>query len=175
MALASIAPELIVFDDLRAPHLLTYRIREARSAAPQAKIVVLTVALDAARMAALANAGADAAIARELDAARLATLLREVEAGTVYHVLTRPGEAPAALRDDALTTRELETLRLVAAGLANGSVARRMRVTERTVAFHLSNVYRKLGVANRTEASHYAHIHGLLTGRGTDVAPAEAA
>ena len=34
-------------------------------------------------------------------------------------------------------------------------------MTEQTVKFHLSNVYRKLGVANRTEASHYAHVHGL--------------
>ena len=39
-------------------------------------------------------------------------------------------------------------------------------MTEQTVKFHLSNVYRKLGVANRTEASHYAHMHGL-----TDVFP----
>ena len=35
-------------------------------------------------------------------------------------------------------------------------------MTEQTVKFHLSNVYRKLGVANRTEASHYAHVHGLV-------------
>ena len=35
-------------------------------------------------------------------------------------------------------------------------------MTEQTVKFHLSNVYRKLGVANRTEASHYAHVHGLI-------------
>jgi DNA-binding CsgD family transcriptional regulator len=37
-------------------------------------------------------------------------------------------------------------------------------VTEQTVKFHLSNIYRKLGVSNRTEASHYAHVHGLLNG-----------
>jgi hypothetical protein len=36
-------------------------------------------------------------------------------------------------------------------------------VTEQTVKFHLSNIYRKLGVANRTQASHYAHVHGLLS------------
>ena len=35
-------------------------------------------------------------------------------------------------------------------------------MTEQTVKFHLSNTYRKLGVANRTEASHFAHTHGLL-------------
>ena len=44
-------------------------------------------------------------------------------------------------------------------------------MTEQTVKFHLSNVYRKLGVANRTEASHYAHVHQLVETE-RDVAPA---
>ena len=61
-----------------------------------------------------------------------------------------------------LTPRELEILRLVAAGASNGRIARQLWVTEQTVKFHLSNVYRKLGVANRTEASHYAHVHELI-------------
>jgi ATP/maltotriose-dependent transcriptional regulator MalT len=39
-------------------------------------------------------------------------------------------------------------------------------VTEQTVKFHLSNIYRKLEVANRTEASRWAQLHGLLDGRG---------
>ena len=61
-----------------------------------------------------------------------------------------------------LTARELEILRWVAAGASNSAIARELFVTEQTVKFHLSNVYRKLGVANRTEASHYAHVHGLI-------------
>ena len=48
------------------------------------------------------------------------------------------------------------------AGAANSHIARQLWVTEQTVKFHLSNIYRKLGVANRTEASHYAHVHRLL-------------
>ena len=61
-----------------------------------------------------------------------------------------------------LTARELEILRLVAAGLSNARIAAKLWVTEQTVKFHLSNVYRKLGVGNRTEASHHAHVHGML-------------
>ena len=49
----------------------------------------------------------------------------------------------------------------MAAGATNGEIARQLWVTEQTVKFHLSNVYRKLDVANRTEASHYAHVNGL--------------
>ena len=53
-------------------------------------------------------------------------------------------------------------LQLVAAGSTNGEIAQKLWVTEQTVKFHLSNVYRKLEVGNRTEASHYAHVNGLI-------------
>jgi DNA-binding CsgD family transcriptional regulator len=61
-----------------------------------------------------------------------------------------------------LTKREREILQLVAEGHSNSQLARMLWVTEQTVKFHLSNIYRKLDVANRTEASRWAQIHGLL-------------
>jgi len=61
-----------------------------------------------------------------------------------------------------LTKRELEILRLVAEGYSNSQAAEMLWVTEQTVKFHLSNIYKKLRVANRTEASRWAQIHGLL-------------
>ena len=71
--------------------------------------------------------------------------------------------AHAVATDDCpLTTRELEILQLVARGSTNGEIARRLWVTEQTVKFHLSNIYRKLEVGNRTQASHYAHVNGLV-------------
>ena len=57
-----------------------------------------------------------------------------------------------------LTRRELEILRLVAEGHSNSQLARMLWVTEQTVKFHLSNIYRKLDVANRTEASRWAQM-----------------
>jgi DNA-binding CsgD family transcriptional regulator len=56
----------------------------------------------------------------------------------------------------------METLRWVAEGHTNAWIARKLWVTEQTVKFHLTNIYRKLDVANRTEASHYALVNGLL-------------
>ena len=50
----------------------------------------------------------------------------------------------------------------VAEGRSNKDVARALWVTEQTVKFHLSNIYRKLGVSNRTEATRYAYEHGLV-------------
>jgi DNA-binding CsgD family transcriptional regulator len=60
-----------------------------------------------------------------------------------------------------LTRRELEVLQLVSSGMTNRAVARALWVTSETVKFHLSNVYRKLGVSNRVEASQWAHENGV--------------
>jgi DNA-binding NarL/FixJ family response regulator len=73
-----------------------------------------------------------------------------------------------------LTRRELEILRLVSEGHSNSQLARILWVTEQTVKFHLSNVYRKLDVANRTEASRWAQVHGLLSSRAERVSQSAA-
>jgi DNA-binding CsgD family transcriptional regulator len=85
------------------------------------------------------------------------------------HVSKRPARsrgsriAAVAAEGFSLTPRELEVLQLVASGSSNMEIAQALWVTEQTVKFHLSNVYRKLDVANRTEASHYAHVNGLVS------------
>ena len=61
-----------------------------------------------------------------------------------------------------MTRRELEILTLVAEGHSNSQLAKMLWVTEQTVKFHLSNIYRKLDVANRTEASRWAQMKGIL-------------
>jgi LuxR family transcriptional regulator, maltose regulon positive regulatory protein len=58
-------------------------------------------------------------------------------------------------RADEVTARELEILDLVAEGLTNAEVARRLWVTEGTVKFHLSRIYRKIGARNRTAAARW--------------------
>lgn len=55
--------------------------------------------------------------------------------------------------DPRLSPRETEVVQMAVLGLTNGEIARRLRVTPHAVKFHLSSVYRKLGVANRTEAA----------------------
>jgi DNA-binding CsgD family transcriptional regulator len=63
-----------------------------------------------------------------------------------------------------LTRREVEVLSLVSRGWTNRTVARTLWVTDETVKFHLSNIYRKLGVANRAEASQWAAECGIAEG-----------
>jgi DNA-binding NarL/FixJ family response regulator len=72
-----------------------------------------------------------------------------------------------------LTRREVEVLRLVASGATNRSVAATLWVTDQTVKFHLSNIYRKLGVRNRFEAARWAWDNGLLAVEAIDEVPFE--
>jgi DNA-binding NarL/FixJ family response regulator len=162
--LGGLKPDVIVVDDVQVRARVIDRIREARQLAPQAKIVLLADDMGADWLDEAAQAGTAAAIAKSTDAAAVGMLIREVAAGNVYHAFMprRAPRAEATPLADMLTRRELEILRYVTAGMSNGLIARELWVTEQTVKFHLSNIYRKLGVRNRTEASHYAHVNGFL-------------
>ena len=85
--------------------------------------------------------------------------LRQVVEPTIYFAAPAPGEEPAAAA--GLTERETAMLRALARGLSNAAISKEFWVTEQTVKFHLTNIYRKLGVKNRTEATRYAYQHGL--------------
>jgi DNA-binding NarL/FixJ family response regulator len=130
-------------------------------------IVALVVRIDGDWLRRALDAGASGAISKVIQPAALATLLRETVEGHLVHspsVVTRRDairEAPSA-EDSPLTEREGEILRLVACGATNGEIARTLWITQQTVKFHLSNIYRKLDLANRTEACHYAHVTGLV-------------
>jgi len=132
--------------------------------ASSAKIILLTGDMDSEWLHEAHDRGVDAVVSVSVGTAGIGQLIRQLALGAVYHPLTAPRQAAAASdpHHPDLTTRELEILRLVAAGASNSQVAMELWVTEQTVKFHLSNTYRKLGVANRTEAAHYAYTHGLL-------------
>jgi DNA-binding NarL/FixJ family response regulator len=166
-AVAEAAPDVVIVDEMTWSDNAVARIAEIRRATPGAKIIVLTAQPDADWLGNAVRAGADAAIAKTVQPTTLGLLVREIWAGTVHHAFTtRRAATSGDAGHDGLTPRELEILQLVASGASNGVIARQLWVTEQTVKFHLSNVYRKLGVANRTAASHYAHMNGLATHGG---------
>jgi DNA-binding NarL/FixJ family response regulator len=157
-------PDVVVFDEMVTPALALSRIGEAREAAAEAKLIVLMGRMQGEWLAKAVDAGLDAAICKSLHPPGIAMLIRAICRGAVYHRFAQPARAAAqpALTRGALTRREHEILQLIAEGASNGQIASRLCVTEQTVKFHLSNVYRKLGVANRTQASRYAHVHRLV-------------
>ena len=153
--------DTVVVDDTQEPEDAFARLQELSTLLPDAKRILLTIRMDAEVQAQAFEAGADAVISKAVHPVSLATLLREISRETVVHrprVVAKP-----VVNDCPLTDRELEILRLVSQGYTNGKIARELWVTEQTVKFHLSNTYRKLGVANRTEASRYAHMNALVS------------
>jgi DNA-binding NarL/FixJ family response regulator len=159
--LAEQCPDVVLVDDMQDSDDALARLAEIESCAPDAKALLLTVDMDDEWLDKAFQAGASAVLSKSVHPVALGTLLREIVRGTVVHSPRRV-KAVDALEDCPLTTRELEILRLAAQGMTNGRIARELWVTEQTVKFHLSNTYRKLGVANRTEASRYAHMNQLV-------------
>jgi DNA-binding NarL/FixJ family response regulator len=160
--IAQVGPDVVVLDEMTDRDAVLSRIREARGAAPQCKLVLLSGDMDGEWLARAAGAGINAAIGKSAHLASVGMLVREVVAGNVFHAFGVAAVEPEPAAAAELTAREMEILQLVAAGMSNGRIAAQLWVTEQTVKFHLSNIYRKLGLANRTEASHYAHTHGLV-------------
>jgi len=159
--LAQQEADVVLIDELRTAAHTLERIAELRRAVPDAKLVLLTLCIERAWFDEACAAGIDAAVGKAAQPGSLGTLVREVVRGNVFHAFapTTPARLSAL---PSLTNRELETLRLAASGQSNSGIARHLWVTEQTVKFHLSNIYRKLGVTNRTQASHLAHSHGLF-------------
>ena len=87
-----------------------------------------------------------------------------LEQAVEYALEQEPAPEPAATEPypAGLSAREAEVLRLVANGLTNAEVAEKLFLSSRTVDWHLSSIYRKLGLHSRTEASRFASEHGLL-------------
>ena len=128
--------------------------------------IVLSLHHEPRHIDAALAAGAVAYVIKTAHPDDLASAIRQAFDHSIYlsnsTVLTRSSREAAEDEGPGLTRRELEILRLVAEGHSNAQLARMLWVTEQTVKFHLSNVYRKLGVANRTEASRWAQLNGLL-------------
>jgi DNA-binding NarL/FixJ family response regulator len=154
-------PDVVLVDDMHVREDALARLREVNEHTPDATALLLTMQMDEESLDELFAAGASAVLSKAVHPVALGTLLREVVQGHVVH-RPRRGRAASAADECPLTSRELEILRLAAQGYTNGRIARELWVTEQTVKFHLSNTYRKLGVANRTEASRYAHLNDLV-------------
>jgi len=130
------------------------------------RVVVLSMHDDPQHVNQALADGACGYIVKSIEPAELASAIRHTVDGTVFTSAGAPSSLRSTSQDSPqrlITERELEILQYVAEGLSNSQIGKQLWVTEQTVKFHLSNTYRKLGVANRTEAAHYAHVHGLLT------------
>jgi DNA-binding NarL/FixJ family response regulator len=160
----SLTPDVLLLD-LRMP-VLDGLGALGRLGGLGVRVIVLTSVSDPVDVAPAMRAGAAGFLYKDVDPAALVQAIRAVHGGQVLlapeaavAMLSGPGPVTDAVA--ALTERELEVLRLVAAGCSNREIARALVVAEKTVKTHVSNVLMKLGVQDRTQAALYAVRHGL--------------
>ena len=145
------------------------RVRERYQ--DRVKVIVIASESDPAVIESVFRHGAAGYIVKTVDVRDLGPSIRQSLDGTAYHAFGLPAiNDDTVARDAGLSERETEILRAVARGLSNKAISRELWVTEQTVKFHLTNVYRKLDVSNRTEAARWALGHGMHIGENSSQA-----
>lgn len=160
--------------DLRMPRMDGYecldRIRQQWPALP---VVVLTVDEDPETSLRVMDSGAAAYVPKYIHPADLVSVVRQVAAGSILIVGSRGTarnvsevKTKAKVEAFGLTERELQVLQLVAQGKTNSEIAEELYVTTKTVKFHLTSIFVKMRVSNRTEAATSALTNGLVRVEG---------
>jgi DNA-binding NarL/FixJ family response regulator len=162
-AIADLAPDVVLLD-LKMPGLDGQGVLE-RLEQDGPRILVLTSATDAERVPAAIAAGAAGFVYKDIDPDALASAIRTVHSGQMLL-------APVAMRGlmsgnggastaPSLTPRESQVLGLIAKGQTNRQIARALGVSEKTVKTHVTNLLRRIGAADRTQAALWAVRHGI--------------
>jgi DNA-binding NarL/FixJ family response regulator len=128
---------------------------------PNVKVVMFSATTTAEDIETALRRGASAYILKTVNPLDLAAAIRQSADETVYSAPPRPEVVRPEDQSD-LTDRERMVLAAVMRGLPNKAISKELWVTEQTVKFHLSNIYRKLGVPNRTAAVRFAQEHSLI-------------
>jgi NarL family two-component system response regulator LiaR len=172
-ATAELSPDVVLMD-LRMPRHDPQggiqAIRQIVACYPQVKVLALTESDDEADVRQAALAGAVGYLVKSVKAAQIAEAVRAAFAGkgwldpsvTAYLLHDYRRASQEAPLHPALTPTERRVLELIADGKATGEIADELFVAEKTVKNHLANIYRKLGVKNRSHAVSEGYRQGLL-------------
>ncbi|MGZ4269171.1 MAG: response regulator [Solirubrobacteraceae bacterium] len=162
-------PDVIVMDLQMAPIDGIESIRRIRALYDDIEVVALTSFAEEERVHAALEAGASGYVLKDSDADDVAAAIRAAHRGeaqidpVVARRLMSSLHRPRS--DDPiseLTARELDVLRLVAAGEPNKRIAAQLAISERTARTHVSRILRKLGLSSRTQAALWAVREGLV-------------
>jgi DNA-binding NarL/FixJ family response regulator len=144
--------------------------RRIRSALPETQILVLTTYADDGSLFPALQAGARGYLTKDASAEEIETAIRALAAGRTHLdpaiqerliaavIDAAPDNRPAP---DDLTPREVEVLKLIAAGLSNAEIATALVVSGATVKTHINHILSKTGARDRVQAVRYAYQHGI--------------
>jgi DNA-binding NarL/FixJ family response regulator len=170
-AVAEHDPDVVLMD-LRMPRCDgVTATRRVRAEHPRTQVVVLTTFAEDAEMLAALRAGARGYLTKDADADEVVRALRRVVSGEadlapqvqrrLLELLPRQESPLDRPPPDNLTERELQVLRLIAAGLSNNEIATQLYVSDATVKTHVNHLFAKTGVRDRAQVVAYAYRHGL--------------
>jgi DNA-binding NarL/FixJ family response regulator len=157
------SPDVVLLD-LRMPGVdgLT-ALEQIRRDHPEVKVVILSASSDQQVIQAALAKGASAYVIKSVNPVDLASTIRQVMEGSVFHAVGLPAQGQASPATElGLTAREVSILQALARGLSNQAIGKELFVAEQTVKFHLTNIYRKLEATNRTEAVRLAYQRGIV-------------
>jgi DNA-binding NarL/FixJ family response regulator len=171
---AELGPQVVIMDAQMPAGQSLEALRQIKLLNADTRVLLLSTLEREDYLYETLQAGADGYVLKDIQPDELAQAVRSVARGEVLvqpqiasRLISRFGRERQGGRPvnalENLTARELEVLRLLARGLRNKEIAARLYVSERTVNFHLANIYQKLNVSGRTEALSKAHEQGLLT------------
>ncbi len=157
-------PDVVVLD-LNMPGMDGLRcLEQLRAQQPTVRCVVLSAIDDADTIAAALRRGAAGYVLKSINPLDLAAAIRQSVERSVFQATEFAGtDTHDAARTAGLSEKEVKVLGELAQGKSNRQIAETLWLSEQTVKFHLRNVYRKLGVANRTEALRLALDRDLVT------------
>jgi DNA-binding NarL/FixJ family response regulator len=155
-------PHVLILD-LRMPGADgLYVLGQVKRHFPRTRVAICSVTTDSQVIRTVLERGVDAYIVKADRPIDLPSILRLVMERTIDEPIGMPDaqRKPEVIAN--LTDREVAILYALARGLSNEAIGRELWVAEQTVKFHLTNIYRKLGVSNRTGAARFAYQHGLV-------------
>lgn len=180
LALAQeLLPDLVLMDIQMGDWDGVTATRRIRSSVPSTRVIILTNHDQDELVFSSIRAGASGYLLKELTAAQLANAIRTVADGfsLIYpsiaaRVLDEFGRPRSSRLEGGssetesyhdLTAREREVLQLIAQGRSNKEIAGELKISERTVKTHVSNIFGKLELSDRTQVALYAHKRGLAS------------
>jgi len=167
---AKLKPDVVLMD-IKMPNVDGIEAtRQIVEAVPGVKVLILTTFETDSQVIQALKAGASGYVLKDSSAAAIVSSIVAVMSGErvmasavanrVLEMLT--GTATPKEFYDGLTNREIEILKLLANGMANKQIAFRLKISEKTVRNHVSNMYEKLGIYDRSQAVLYAVKKGLV-------------
>lgn len=165
-------PDIILMD-INMPGINGLQaIKELKQEKIGAKIIVLTIHEDREYLFKTLQMGAEGYVLKDAEPSVLVEAIRSVNNGESY---IQPNMTKELVKEfnrvtlhekdkqveNNLTSREIEVLELIAEGMINKEIAKQLYISEKTVKNHVSNIFKKLNVSDRTQAAIYAFKHNI--------------